>query len=331
MIRLLKFLLIICSIALFNISNSGAQSLNTLLKRGDACAEKFAFAKAVMYYEKAATYTPNDKALQLKLAECYRKLNNVKKATYWCEQALVPGEGSPEQILAFSQLLQQMQQYQKAHIGFEMYYKLQAKERRAYWLRSSVDSIKNWNESATNYIINNLSLNDSLYSDISPMYTESGLVFSSDRVTKQTSKRYDWTNAGFYSIYEANNLGNQFSKPKIVWGTNNRFHEAVTSSNPAETVIYYTKGSSFKRRPLPDEDKIVRLQIMSRTKLPSGKWSKPIPFPYNNEEYSYGHPTLTQESRLSGATAQGVGRRCGQQRRAGHLEAFASAIPLVGC
>ncbi|MCX8479629.1 MAG: OmpA family protein [Chitinophagales bacterium] len=297
MIRLYKILFISFLLVCLTTSRSEGQSLNTLLKRGDAYAELFAYAKAVEYYEKAATYTPNDKALQLKLAECYRKLNNVKKATYWCEQALLPGEGSAEQILAFSQLLQQMQQYQKAHIGFETYYKLHPKERRAFWLRSSVDSVKTWNESSSNYIINSLSLNDSVYSDIGPMYTESGLVFSSDRITKKTSKRYTWTNASFYSLYETNSLGNQsFSTPKVIWGTNNRFHEAVTTCNPSGTVMYFTKGSSYKRRPLPDEDKIVRLQIMSRKKLPSGEWSKPIPFAFNNEEYSYGHPALTPDA-----------------------------------
>lgn len=295
MIRLYKFLLFSCLFVAFGISTTMAQTLTTLLKRGDAYAEMFAYAKAAQYYEQAATYIPNDKALQLKLAECYRKLNNVKKASYWCEQALQPGEGSSEQILAFSQLLQQMQQYQKAHVGFEMYYKLQPKEKRAYMLLSSIDSIANWNSTSSNYIINRLPLNDSVYSDIAPMYTENGLLFSSDRITKNTKNRYSWTNAAFYSIYSTYSQGPQFTKPRAYWGTSNRFHEAVTTSNPAGNIIYYTKGSSFKRRPLPDEDHIVRLQIMSRTKDAKGRWSKPIAFPYINEEYSYGHPSLTQD------------------------------------
>ena len=295
MIRLYKFVLLLIMIFGIFSKNGNAQSLATLLKRGDASMELFAYAKAVSYYEKAAQYTPNDKALQLKLAECYRKLNNVKKATYWCEQALQPGEGSAEQILAFAQLLQQMQEYQKAHIGFEMYYKLQAKERRAFYLRSSIDSISNWNSTKANYLIDRISVNDSTYSDIAPMYTENGLVFSSDRITKNTSSRYSWTNAAFYSIYSVASQGPQFTKPRVVWGTSNRFHEAVTTANPAANCMYYTKGSSFRRRPLPDEDKVVRLQIMSRTKDAKGHWTKPVPFAYNNEEYSFGHPSLTAD------------------------------------
>ncbi len=295
MIRLFKILFISFFLVCLTTSRSEGQTLNTLLKRGDAYAELFAYAKAVEYYEKAATYTPNDKALQLKLAECYRKLNNVKKATYWCEQALLPGEGSAEQILAFSQLLQQMQQYQKAHIGFEMYYKLQPKEKRAYMLLSSIDSIANWNSTSSNYIIDRLSLNDSTYSDIGPMLTENGLLFASDRVTKNTNSRYSWTNAAFYSIYSSYSQGPKFTKPRVFWGNSNRFHEAVSTSNPAGNIIYYTKGSSFRRRPLPDEDNIVRLQIMSRTKDAKGHWSKAVPFAYNNEEYSYGHPSLSQD------------------------------------
>jgi tetratricopeptide (TPR) repeat protein len=109
MIRLHKPLFSFFILVTFCLTQVNAQSLSTLLKRGDAYFELFAYAKAVEYYEKAATYTPNDKALQLKLAECYRKMNNVKKATYWCEQALAPGEGTPEQILAFAQLLQHIQ------------------------------------------------------------------------------------------------------------------------------------------------------------------------------------------------------------------------------
>jgi len=76
---------------------------------------------------------------------------------------------------------------------------------------------------------------------------------------------------------------------------NGKFHEGPTTFSKDKKTVYFTRSNYIDRKMEINEERENNLKIYS-SKLVEGQWPELTEFPYNNDDYSVGHPCLTSTS-----------------------------------
>jgi len=257
------------------------------MERADAFYADFSYKKAIGLYEKALEYK-DDQTPKLQLANCYRKLNQPDKALDWYKKALVDGPISKEDMLHYGQVLSTMQQYDSAHVVLNEYQHLEE------WAGDRAEGFKHLdiffhNEIA--YIINE-SIFNSTEADFSPSFTEKGVMFVTGRPFKGMLKpRYDSDETYFLNLFE---VMKGEAPRQLERGINTRFHEGPSILYSDFTKMIFTRNNYLSHRHGESKSGVMHLKLYL-TELQDGEWTKPVEFPYNSDEYSIGHPTLSTD------------------------------------
>ncbi|MEZ4809836.1 MAG: OmpA family protein [Allomuricauda sp.] len=147
--------------------------------------------------------------------------------------------------------------------------------------------------------IKNMAIN-SKYSDFSPMFhKDSSLVFASAHDSAFiTTRRYRWTNQPFLDLYvaEAHGDGENLTNPKkFSKNINTKYHEASVSFSPDQKTIYFTRNN-YGKRLKRGKNGINHLKIY-QSKFVAGEWTKAIEVPFNSEDFSTGHPSVSPDGK----------------------------------
>jgi len=78
---------------------------------------------------------------------------------------------------------------------------------------------------------------------------------------------------------------------------NSKFHESNAAFNLDRTKVYFTRNTFYENKKGLSTDRKLKLSIYIADVSSSGIWSNIVPFPYNSDEYSNGHPTLSLDGK----------------------------------
>lgn len=85
--------------------------------------------------------------------------------------------------------------------------------------------------------------------------------------------------------------------PQLLKGdVSGRFHEGPACFSNDGNTVYFTRSNYFKRKMNVNENKENNLKIFKAT-LKDGKWKNLEEFPFNSDDYSIGHPTLSADEK----------------------------------
>lgn len=126
--------------------------------------------------------------------------------------------------------------------------------------------------------------------DFGTSYFNDQVVYASTKTERELFvRRFNWTNKPFWDMYVADVKDGQLENPELLSKKlNGSLHDGPASFSNEGTFM------AFSRNKYKDKDKVVELQIWFST-LIDGEWSKPIPFEFNNPDYSVTHPTLSAD------------------------------------
>jgi tetratricopeptide (TPR) repeat protein len=127
---------IFCFIALVGVGQ---------MKKAEKHFSKFNYAKAIPAYEKVSKGKSNDKQVALiKLADCYRILNNYTKAESYYAQALSMGKVPTEVNYNYGNVLKSNNKYSEALSQYYVYLEDNEKSVTAKNAIKSFQEIKYW-------------------------------------------------------------------------------------------------------------------------------------------------------------------------------------------
>lgn len=286
---------IITALALIILSTPIFAQMN----RANRHYDFFRYSKAIPLYKKAANSRNEEKrkAATARLADCYRLINNTEEARSWYLKAVQFNNTNPENYFYLGQALRSLQQYDQARNAFLTYAKLVPDDAKAPVYARFCNDIKVWQGLAPLAEIKNVSAANSKYADFSPVFYEDGVVFVSDRnIDFMEGRQYGWTNFGYLDLL--------FSTPKYFndfWGDlnspvslskqfNQTWHDGPVAL-PGNGRIYITRTTLEKVKQGNQNIATNRLKIYYGEQ----KDNKVIylPFPYNSEAYSVGHPAVS--------------------------------------
>lgn len=246
------------------------------------------YQSALIYYEKAYRYNPENARLNYKIGICYLNLYPRAKAVTYIEKAhlLAPGESLFIRQLAevlrlnyeFEKSIVMYQKFKSALSPEELAAEQDGIDKRVKECRFAMEKVKN----PEALRIENLGSSiNSPYPEYSPIITaDESVLFFTSRRPGTTGEQRDPTNPGFYEdIYLSYNINGKWTdayNPGIPLNTSN--HDAVVGlSNDGQRLLTY-KG--------------IRGGGIYESRLQGTEWSKPrrIPPPLNSR---YHEPSAT--------------------------------------
>lgn len=149
------------------------------------------------------------------------------------------------------------------------------------------------------YTISLLPFNTDTYDEFSPVYYKGDIVFCSNR---KNTVFIDFTdekdNLPLLDMYQVEEVGrNTWGKVKLFSKEfRSNFNEGPATFSSSGSEIYFTRNNIFKKKIGNSIDRKNKLGIYySKLNRRTNVWSEPTPFKYNDPEYNYAHPTLSED------------------------------------
>lgn len=264
--------------------------------------EQLNYMGAIELYNQILDKDDNPEA-KINIAEAYRKVNDSENAEYWYGQVVQLSDAEPIHKLYYGQMLQRNGKCDLAKEWYQAYVDAVPEDQRGQYLVQACDYEDELRtKNAGIYEIVHVDFNSNL-DDFSPAYYDDGLVFASERdkgiaVVRTT----EWTGNPFNELFlvERQKEGKEpaeytYEKPeKYSKKLNSKFHDASVTYNKDQSKIYFTRNNILNGKVGKDDDNIIRLKVFSAT-IDGGEWKDLEGLPFNSDEYSVAHPTLTAD------------------------------------
>lgn len=277
------------------------------LERANREFERFNYSDAIVLYQEILEKNDISEA-KIKLAESFRKVDNMGEAEYWYGQIVHLPEAEAIYSLHYAQALQANGKCDLAKEWFNKYNESAGGTIRSGNLITTCDKevVDQLLRSRKDfYEIQHLKQINTKYDDFGPVFYKKGLVFSSERDNNgPTTRIHDWTGFPFLELYysdvdtiNAENLEFSYDdKPsKYDNKLNTKYHDGPIAFAPDQSTVYFTRNNIDERNRVgKDSEGIIRLKIFS-AKNKDGKWSELKGMPFNSDEYSVAHPTISAD------------------------------------
>ncbi|QPH40489.1 OmpA family protein [Pedobacter endophyticus] len=291
-------------------SSSQLLKAQYVIKEADAQYELLNYSKAINLYEEAYKKKATLHTAE-RLAESYQLLSNYVQAESWYATAVSMPDSKAENTLNYAKMLQQNSKYTEAKAQYISYFQKAgnvSESLRRSWL-ASCDSAINWMKNPRAVLIANQKDLNSAQSDFGSFPYQNGLIFISDRTSKQADiktkkpflkfdgarlpneKVYGWTGNGYLKLYIKQGTDSVAPFPL---NANTNYHVGAATFTADGNTVYFTSTRLPER--IDKATDTIKLGIYSSTKGNGGDWTAPVAFAYNNvNKYSTGDPFITSQ------------------------------------
>lgn len=277
------------TIGLIGFSIGIADAQNAKIKKGKNDYQRFSYSKAINDYESADKKTTD---AQRELAESYYISGNTGKAESYYASVVQAPDARVEDYYRYSSILKVNGKYEDADTWMKKYGEKKSSDSRVSEYNLQPMAAQKLLKDEGRFEIVNLDIN-SPQEDFGPVYYGNKLVFASSREgVKAVERRWNGNGLPFLDVY-VGNIGDrgQISEPaSLTKKVNKKYHEGPATFSADGTLMICTRDNYHERA----ADGTINLQLFSE-EYKDGKWKNEQPLPFNNKEYSVGHPSLTPD------------------------------------
>ncbi len=287
----MKNILII--ILLFGLQNTFAQS--SLVKQADKYYKRLQYVKAAETYEKAIKKGDADEHVYKNLADAYYQIFDTKNAEKYYA-LLAPKSDDPEVFYRYAQVLKANGKYEESIPWMAKFAKMKPADHRAIKFREKPDYLpKILDRDKDKFVVNEMPNINTEYADFGAKPLNNKLYFVSARDTK--GKTYSWDKQPFLDIYQADYVDGIVSNiEKVPGDVNTKYHDGTFCFSPDGKTMYFTRDNYYDRSYKTDTTGISRLKLFS-AKLVNDEWTNVQELPFNNDNYSVGHPAVSPDGK----------------------------------
>ncbi len=150
---------------------------------------------------------------------------------------------------------------------------------------------------AGNYTVENLDSNSKNSDFGTTFYGDNKIIFSSSRKDGMLKAKWKENGQPFLDLYEGtiNDDGTISDIKHFGSDLNTKFHESSVTFTPDQKTVYFSRNNFLNRTLGKDEDGITNLAIYKASVSPEGSWTDIESMPFNNENYSVGHPSINKD------------------------------------
>lgn len=242
----------------------------------------------------------DDAAAKIALAECYRKVNDVANAEFLYGQVVRLTEAQPIHFLYYGEMLQRNGKCDLAKEWYTKFAEAVPDDVRGQYANRTCDyeaELKAKGEGI--YDVKRTQFNSNL-DDFGATFYKDGIVFASERDKGSAVKRnHCWTGQPFLDLYfvPIKNCGADATNgrpEKFNSDINSKYHDAVVTFSKDQSTVFFTRNNYLNGKAGADDQGIMRLKIYTAKKKGNG-WGNDESLPFNSDEYSCAHPSLSAD------------------------------------
>lgn len=269
-------------------------NLSSLSARADLLYERSEYAHAAVLYTKAYYKDTTRSDLAIKIGESYYRINEHQKSEYWfgkgTDQA---NRKDPETWMHYAQSLIVNQKYDEAKQWLEFYNKHVSEDMRAVKKLKSIDNLHVHLKDSSFVQISPLSINTE-HVEFSPTYYNQGIVFLSNQHFSEINNVMNWNEEEYMNIYytEEQEDGSMKNPVEFHSELNSNYHEGPLVFYDNNKIIFTRTGGKNKNT------QESHLELYSAEyDIIKDNWINISPLPFNNDNYSVGHPAITKDGK----------------------------------
>lgn len=278
-------------------------SILTILTFGFSNAQKSKVSSATKKYNKLSYIDSRSTFLELankegaspeiieQLANTFYFNSEMEDAAKWYAKRIEMGSQiNPENYFRYAQSLKALEKYKEANAVLRTFATLKPDDSRGIEFLNNTSYLEAIESMSQDYPLENLEINTP-FSDFGTSLNNGNLVFASSR--GQNEKIYNWNAQPFLDVFELDAEGNV---KEVKGDINTKYHESSTTYTKDGNTIYFTRNNFYKGKFKKNSDNTHTLKIYKAT-LVDGKWTNIESLPFNNDEYSVAHPTLSVDEK----------------------------------
>jgi outer membrane protein OmpA-like peptidoglycan-associated protein/tetratricopeptide (TPR) repeat protein len=268
------------------------------MKKAEKYFSKFNYAKAIPSYEKVVKAKSIYKqAAMIKLADCYRILNDYSKAESYYSQAISLGNVPAEVNYNYGNVLKSNNKYSEALNQYYVFLENNKNSKIAKNAIKSCQEIKYWESKPKEYEVKNVESINTKRSEFCPVVVNNKLIFIAEKVNDIIDFETSATNNQPYlNIFSSEIKNNEVKKEKLLSEKiNSSFHDGPISFTNDGKIAAYTHVNYIVNK--KNKNFINRAKIYF-SEIKGSSFSNPKPFIYNSDEYSCAHPALSPDGTI---------------------------------
>lgn len=291
---ILAFILLIATLTI------NSQSL--FQSRADKLYDELSYIAAVDFYKSLVKTDKPSEFNMRRLAECSFKIYDFVNAetSYKNLYAKFPSTTTENDLINYLQCLKYNQKYSEAQNVLVL---LEQKRKDNLISKNHSKNKNYYNElkaDSSGYKVTNVESLNTEESEFSPVFfnRNKAVMFSSNRRnTAGRNKKFAWDDSYFIDVYTSEKkdslkFSSTMSMAKTVSST---YHDGPACLSGDEKTVYLTKSNIITKQVKGSTINVVNLKLYILKKDSTGKLSEPVSFPYNSDNYSLGHATVTKD------------------------------------
>jgi outer membrane protein OmpA-like peptidoglycan-associated protein/tetratricopeptide (TPR) repeat protein len=280
--------------------------VNTLMNAQDKKSDKakkefdtYSYIPAIEAYEALIEKGYSEEDIYKNLGDANYQNANYSEAANWFKKLFELNDATIEAnyLYLYAQSLKSTKDYNAAALWMDRYETAKNAEERAKKSIANPDYLDQIESLSGRYDIKSLSINSEA-SDFAPAFLGEELVFSTARDSGTVTKFvHTWNNKPFTNLYRATETSEgDFGNPTKLSSLNKKTHETSAVFTKDGSTVYFTRNNSVNGKFSRDNQGVSRLKIY-RANLNDGNWTNIVELPFNSDEYSAAHPTLSPDER----------------------------------
>ncbi|KKN93360.1 hypothetical protein LCGC14_0197930 [marine sediment metagenome] len=277
--------------------------INAQDKKTEKAKENFnsyAYAEAIESYERLIDEGYSSKEIYKNLGDAYYQKADYNASSYWFGKLfeIKDLEIDAEYYYKYAQTLKTSGNYEDSDAWMQKFANQKNVDIRALKYQQNKDYLQKIRDNSSRYDIKNIAINTPS-ADFAPSFFGEQLIFSTARDTGKILKSvHKWNNKPFTNLYTstASENGEYVVAERLSKTLNKKTHESSTAFTKDGTTVYFTRNNSKNGNFSRDQNGLSRLKIYRAT-LKDNKWKNATELPFNNDEYSVAHPSLSEDEK----------------------------------
>lgn len=268
-----------------------------LYKKGIKNYDQLAYSKAASNFEDyLAKHDKTDAAV--KLANSYRFMNDIPNAEKWYSKVVVKPDCDPVNMFYYARVLMTQEKYDEAKTWFKKYLEKMPDDFVAEMLLASCYSVKSFKKDTSLYTLKEIEMPEVENAFAERPYAN-GIMFTADKMVFKRSEKYPWTGRSYLGIYfsRKDNSGKWLNPMTLKGDINGEYHEGPACFTKDGLTVYFTRSNFDKENKLKKNAKNENNLKLYKAELIGDKWSNLVELPFNSDDYSCAHPSLSDDGK----------------------------------
>ena len=281
---------------LIAVSTTIVSAQNSKTKKADNLYDRLAYTDAAQAYQKVLKRGTTDVYVFERLANCYYFINDTKKAEMYYKRVAKSKDANPEAIYNYAQTLKANGKFSDYNTWMKNFAKLSPNDTRVKEFMKNPNYIPKIMDDMARYTATNMEDINSEYADFGGIVYGKDFYFASGRNTSR--KTYQWNEEPYLEIYKATNVGGTMKNAELLNGdVNTKYHESNAVISADGKRMYFDRNDYFEGDYDKSANGINQINLYYAENIDGKGWSAVVSAPFNNNEYSTGHPALSQDGK----------------------------------